>query len=850
METDGNGWKQELEHWNERQGGAFMSIAKRYNQKALYFSDKLKEGLDNIFDYPLTIVEAPMGYGKTTAVREHLKSTGAHVLWQRVNDSSTNSYWHGFSRLFGKVDDDCSQSLVQLGFPNDSVSRQEALKLIKDIELPPQTVLVIDDYHLIDSSDVNNFIEFLVRNEIDNLHIVITARFMELQNLEELMLKGYLHHIAKETFELSPKEIIKYYRLCGISLKDTEADKLYSFTEGWISALYLFMLDYIKEGNFKTIINISKLVEKAVYTPFSEEIKDFLLTLCIFDYFTLEQAFHMWQKDNAGKLLTEITNKNAFIKYDKRTKTYQIHNIFTNFLNDVLESKHVKNELYRRAADWFLKTGDYTEAMHYFYSCKDFDNLLLALEEEKSKSINVEYNKEILIKYFEECPAEVKAKHHFALLIFAIRLFFLNEIVLFDKACGEFIRNLQMDESLNDGLRKRFLGEYELLMGFTKYNDITKMSEQHQKAGNLLSETSSLIYTNGSWTFGSPSVLYMFYRETGKLERQVKDLIGALPYYYKLTDGNGNGAEYVMEAERYFNLGDRENAEITVNKALHKAQSNTQIGIITCAIFLQIRLNLIKGDYSSIVDLFQKMREDITRRREYLFIHTVDICEGYIYSLLKQTDKIPEWIARGDFNSRRLQFPVLAMLNIVYGRVLLIKGDYLKLIGSSEHFIGIASVFPNLLGQIHTYIYLAAANQQIFRANEALEALKQALEIAMPDRVYMPFVENCDYIKPLLEQLYREWMYREDITRILELSTTNQRAVKQITKEYFSGENPQLTEREMEIAHLAADGLTNKEIGERLYISPNTVKTQLKSIFEKMGVNSRALLKQHMETQK
>lgn len=55
-----------------------------------------------------------------------------------------------------------------------------------------------------------------------------------------------------------------------------------------------------------------------------------------------------------------------------------------------------------------------------------------------------------------------------------------------------------------------------------------------------------------------------------------------------------------------------------------------------------------------------------------------------------------------------------------------------------------------------------------------------------------------------------------------------------------------LTEREREVAQLAAQGLSNKEIGKQLYISENTVKTQLKSIFAKLGINSRILLKQKL----
>lgn len=55
-----------------------------------------------------------------------------------------------------------------------------------------------------------------------------------------------------------------------------------------------------------------------------------------------------------------------------------------------------------------------------------------------------------------------------------------------------------------------------------------------------------------SWTFGSLSVLYMFYRESGKLETEVQEMKEAMPYYYQLTNGYGTGVEHLMEAEWHF----------------------------------------------------------------------------------------------------------------------------------------------------------------------------------------------------------------------------------------------------------------------------------------------------------
>ena len=73
-------------------------------------------------------------------------------------------------------------------------------------------------------------------------------------------------------------------------LKPEEADKLYDYTEGWISALYLCMLEYLQDGRIGRQASLYELIEKVVYREFPDGVKEFLFTICIFENFTLAQA--------------------------------------------------------------------------------------------------------------------------------------------------------------------------------------------------------------------------------------------------------------------------------------------------------------------------------------------------------------------------------------------------------------------------------------------------------------------------------------------------------------------------------------------------------------------------------
>lgn len=826
-----------------RDGHLFWRFVMPINDTRQFYTRKsLNQSLQGIWQYPLTVVEAPMGYGKTTAVKKFLQDCEAEVLWQTVFASSVAAFWHSFSRLLGEIAPACANRLAEIGVPGDTVLREEAIELIGGVTFSSRTVLVIDDYHLLSSEDTDGFFERLAQAAIPNLYIVIVSRSVFGENTAELALKGYCLVIDKKYFELTASETLEYCKLSGVRLTADEVAFLHYYTEGWISAVYLYILGYRQTGRLdQQSESLQVLIEKVVYQPCSPEVKQFLNAICIFDSFSLAQAEHMWQKGNAEALLTRLTVENAFITFDYASQQYCLHNILTSYLRRIFDRQDLdrRQTLWKMAGEWHLGAGEYNHAMDYFYHADDFEKLLATIEIAKG-TVLARQPKEARIKYFQQCPAAIKMKYPLAGIIYGFNLFISNEMELFARHCRELEGYIKNSPGLDDQSRLKLMGEMEVLKGITSYNNLVAMAGHFRAAWKLLQGPSSFIDTKVPWTLGSPSVLYLYHRVSGELEAEVK-VIAELPSYYRLAGGHGSGGEYMMAAEWYYNIGDFDNAEIVAHKALYFAQSRRQVALVLCATFLQIRLALVKGDWDYVLNSLRQTRKELKQKALYSHIHILDMCEGFVFSCLNQAKRIPAWIAQGKV-PETLFFPSHAFVNMIWDKALLITGQYHQLAGIAGQHAALAGFFPNLLAQVYTYIFEAAALDKLWHREKALVTLEKALNIAAPDQIFMPFVENSAYIADLLVDLQTAGHYQDFISRVSAIFPPIAEKWQMIEAKLNDNSGKRLTERETEITELVAAGLSNQAIGKRLNIETDTVKKALGKIFKKMGVSNRTAL--------
>jgi LuxR family maltose regulon positive regulatory protein len=798
--------------------------------------------LNKIFDYRLTVVVAAMGYGKTTAVKHFLNEAKANYVWLSVDsdEASPQYIWKLYTRQLAQTEPDLGNRLSALGFPVDAPQRDRVIGMITDYAYATNTVLVIDDYHLAHSPELDRLLERIVRTDISGLHLIIISRTRPELNLEELRLKGYCYLAPNDLFELSRREIKAYFGMFGQAVSDETAGRVYAISEGWITAVYLMIQRYCAVGELEPGRNIEGLIETAMMSRYTAEEARLLTSLCILDSFTPGQAVFLTGNPAAATIMQRLSDNNALIRYDERTGAYKPHYIFSGYLRKRLEERFTASqlkELYRRSGEWYRENGDVPSSLKAFLQAEEYD-LILAEFEKPGFSKIIDRDSQLIVKLFEQIPETAKYRRPIAYLIYAE--FYLANV---DPEGGarllaEIERHYQGDPDLSLEMRRRISGEIQLIKSFRFFNDLRKMRDCQLKAYQLLDGGSLIANKDMIMTFGSPHTLYLYYREPGEL-RWITEYVELVFHYYREAAGGcGAGFEALTKAEYYLETGDLAQAELYAHKSIYKAETMKQHSIIICADLTLARLYMAQGKFTAAMELLNDLSAAVTEENSPILNSAVDLCNGYIGAILNEPYYIAGWLKSGDMRQSEILYQGMAFNYIVYAKALLLEGNYVKLEALCEEMPGFFFKFNNLLGYLHTAILDAIAKSKLYGMAKARTALGPALEIGRADRIILPFAEYGLYILGILEAIYKE--DRDDAYLERLVAATSRYGSKIRVLNGGKAKTEPLTGRELEILRLMAAGRTNREIAVALYLAEITVKKNVTAIYRKLGVEGRA----------
>ena len=803
----------------------------KWNLNTIYISERLQESLRPISRCALTTVVAPMGYGKTTAVNWYLaersKAEAINIIRISVYSDNLEIFWKSAQNAFARAGFDFLRDYT---CPTDAAGGG---LLADDIchELAGETdcYIFIDDFHLLTDSRVSDFICTLANRLPSNVHLIIVGRDRFLPAAEIVRLGSKVYCIGTEHLRLNYTELAVYAHRCGIELSDAQIEALLYSSEGWFSAVYLNLRTLSERGALPDRnSDIYSMFTAAMIDPLPEKQQEFLAVMGLADEFTVEMARFVTGDFDAEKLLAVLTEQNAFVKCLPDGVTFRFHHMMKECAERrfrMLEKE--KQSFYlERFGLWYENCGQYLHAMASYRRSGNYDALLRVIQKDAGILLS-SLDPKVVLSDIDACPDAVLKAHPLSLLVLMRRMFTWRQIPKMMELKALLLTSIEENTSLSEEECGNLLGECDLILSFLCYNDINAMSRLHRSASSQMSRLAISIQNSGGWTFGSPSVLMMFYRSPGELQSELAEMDECMPHYYKVTGNHGQGAETIMRAEAAFMQGRFTDAHIELEHAYAQIEGNGQMNMALCCDFLAWRLSLytdIGQRYS-----FEERRAELLRYHDSAWINIWSATAAYYYALLGEPERIPDVFAEHRLSTISFLAPGKPMMEMIENQVYLAQGAYTKVIGRSEGQLATSQAMHYALVALHIRIQTAAAYEMLGKSEEAHEWLSRALSDAAPDNIVMPFVENYDRLQTILAREIKSDL----IIKIIELGEAAKTRKAANTR---PGSFDALTQREFEIVELMTKRLSNREIAQRLFLSEGSVKQYVNQIYSKLHI--------------
>lgn len=798
--------------------------------------------LEAVESYPLIVLAAPAGYGKTTESNILTESSSRKSYFTSIPQDVASE--RQLAELFLSQLQEQGLGVIpyeaEEGHSFDEKQVAHTTEMLANHFGEAPSLLIIDDCRLSRTSDFHRFIELLTRKGVPNLCIVLLTRSRPSMQLEDLRIKGMASVFGQGLLKFSMDETIELFQLNGVD--DAESAELaWRITEGWGAALWLSLQSYHNTGLIAPVNDLEKLISETIFSNYSIEDQAMLLQLSLLEHFTIEQAVLISGDGMAKRRLMRLYDSNAFLTYGPDGRSYRMHGIFRSYLSNLLEENSDpaslsinKADLYRRAGECSLVASDCQKAIEFFYKAGRPDDLLRILQmfEASQQGVFITDDPQGVAAVLESIPWDIRRRCVIGYLTY---LYFYTHHVSITKGLSllnEAEADIQEDAGLSEVERRRYLGEIEAIRALQHLDDFEGICRQYEKAYALLQKPSSILRRHAVWLFHVFTSLSQLKNPGGY--KKITDLIyEKKPIFESLGGGGISGLPELFQAEYLLETGKLDKAALYSEKASSFINNGNQPVLLARLAMLQSRIHIAAGNLAEVWQPIEEAKQKLEPLKKSLDIMALDFITCRVASILNQEEKIPAWMRNTALTVPKRLFVNYGYRVIVQGRALLaLKGwEALDvLLETAVRHIESDDKF-SLLPRIHMYILLALQAEQHENVIASHNYLRQAVALARPDGLITNIAEYGIHLYPLMQQLHSMNPADEFLATLCK--TTGKYVVVGV------GMNELLNPRERSLLQSAVNGESNRSIGEKTGMAPGSVANALSRIYFKLGVNSR-----------
>jgi LuxR family maltose regulon positive regulatory protein len=862
--------------------------------------ERLSQGLQQ--GCKLALVCAPAGFGKTTLVSEWVAGCERPVAWLSLDkgDSDPSRF---LSYLIAALQTLPQREFAGNAIRQHPAAKiGEGLMVVLQSPQPPPTemiltalineitailddfVLVLDDYHIIESQQVDNALTFFLDHLPPQVSLVIASRIDPSIPLSRLRARAQMTELREDDLRFSLDEIDTFLdRVMGLNLSEETVAALETRTEGWIAGLQLAglsMQGLKKSNDIDDFVSKFTGSDRYIQDYLADEVlrqrpggtEEFLLKtsilnrlcgpLCDAVRFGSFEETAVGDQKNSREILEALEAANLFIvPLDNERRWYRYHHLFADLLLQRLHHQQpdLVPELHIRASEWYEKNGLEIEAFHHAVAADDVERAERLIE---GDGLPMHWHGAALhvLNWLASLPVTALDARPSLWVTYASALVFAGQSSGVEQklqAAEAALQGTEPDDRTQD--LEGQIAALRAMMAVSQHQIETVIS-QARLALELLHPDNMPVRTAACWTLGyayelqgdriaasqaydeviansqsSGNFMFTIAATTslGNIRETENQLYLAAETHQHALKLAGDPplpfacASYLGLARIFYEWNDLDAAHRHGQRCAELAQQIEGVDTpAVCGVILA-RLKLAQKDAGDAAAILAEA-EQFVRQHNFMF-RIPDIAAVQVLTLIHQGDL-----------ATAAQLAELHDLPISQARVHLVRGETSAALTTLEPLRLQVEAKGWEDERLEVMVLQAVVHHAHGEKDKALHLLGESLALAEPGGSVRLFIDEGPPMVQLLSEAFAIGIMPDYCRKLLAaFDAEGQKSKNKSDSLPAQSLIEPLSQREIEVLELIAQGLSNREISERLFLALSTVKRHNGNIYSKLQVQRR-----------